>query len=51
MNIGNKKELSSYIASGKGRIAIAKVKDIEVLKNMNFNVIESDGTYAILERQ
>ncbi len=51
MNIGNKNELSYYIASGKGRIAIAKVKDIAALKKLNFNLLENDDAYAILERQ
>jgi 4-amino-4-deoxy-L-arabinose transferase-like glycosyltransferase len=51
LNARNKDELLPYITSGKGRIAIAKVKDIEALRNLNFNLLESDGTYAILERK
>ncbi len=51
LNTRNKNELLPYITSGKGRIAIAKVKDIEALRNLNFSLLESDGTYAILERK
>jgi 4-amino-4-deoxy-L-arabinose transferase-like glycosyltransferase len=50
-HIGNRKELSSYVASGKGRIAIAKAGDIAALEDLNFNLLENDGIYAILERQ
>lgn len=32
-------------------IAIAKAKDIEVFKDLGFNLLEKDGMYAILERE
>jgi hypothetical protein len=51
LNTKNKNELLPYITSGKGRIAIVKAKDIEALENLNYNLLESDGTYALLERK
>jgi len=51
LNTKNNNELLPYIESGKGRIAIAKARDIEALTNLNFSLLESDGTYAMLERK
>jgi 4-amino-4-deoxy-L-arabinose transferase-like glycosyltransferase len=51
LNTKNNSELLPFIESGKGRIAIAKARDIETLINLNFSLLESDGTYAILERK
>lgn len=51
LNTRDKNGLSAYVNSGKCRIAITKAKDIEALKDLNFKLLESDGTYAILERK
>lgn len=40
-----------FMTSGRGRIAIARARDIEALKNLNFELLETDGTYAIFERK
>ncbi len=47
----NENELLSRATSPIDRIAIAKTKDIEPLKKMKFELLESDGTYAMLERK
>lgn len=51
LNTKNKNELLPYMAAGNGRIAIVKAKDIDALKSMNYYLLESDGTYALLERK
>jgi hypothetical protein len=43
--------LASYIESGGGRLAITKVKDLQMLRDFNFTVLEKDRKYAILERK
>lgn len=49
INVRNKTELTLFINSA--RLAIAKTKDIEVFRDMGFNLLERDNRYAILERE
>lgn len=49
LSADNRDRLLSLINGG--RLLIAKTKDIEVLKDLGFKLIEDDGRYAILERK
>jgi len=50
MNVGNRNELAGPVKNRSHAIAIAKRKDVEVLNEFGFNLIEEDRQYAIPER-
>jgi 4-amino-4-deoxy-L-arabinose transferase-like glycosyltransferase len=49
--VGSKEELAPLLAEGKRRLLIAKAKEVEELSRLGFRTLETDGKYAILERQ
>lgn len=50
-NVRGQDALQSYMKEKGDRIAIAKTKDIEVLKDAGFTVLQKDKRYALLERK
>lgn len=49
INVGNREQIASL--KNYGRLIIAREKDIEILKDLGFNLVEMDNGYAILERK
>lgn len=47
----NKNELMSYIQEGKRQFAITGIKNIEILKEAGFILLERDRKYAIFEKK
>jgi 4-amino-4-deoxy-L-arabinose transferase-like glycosyltransferase len=50
INARGKETLSSAISNGNARIAIIKTKDIDLLAESGFHLLEKDDKYAIFER-
>lgn len=48
---GTGSDLMPLLTQGKRLLIISKKKEIEMLKDLGFTLLESDGKYAILERQ
>lgn len=48
---GNRDELLELIKHGKENMAITKSKEIEVFRELGFNLVEKDEKYAILQRK
>ncbi|MEW6213760.1 MAG: glycosyltransferase family 39 protein [Nitrospirota bacterium] len=51
INVRNRDGLLPFIKNNRNLIAISKTKDIDVLKDLGFNLLENDGRYAILEKK
>lgn len=51
LSLSSKDDLLPYTKTDRNLIAISKTKDIAVLKDLGFAVLEDDGRYAILERK
>lgn len=51
INVQDKDELMTFMKNSRYAIAIAKTRDVEVLNELGFNLLEKDEKYAILERK
>jgi hypothetical protein len=52
INAGNKDDVkAALMKNGENSIAITKTRKVEDLKDLGFNVIESDERYALLEKK
>lgn len=51
INAGSREELGALLKSGVNLIAISKSKDVELLRELGFNLLETEGKYAILEKR
>jgi len=49
ISANNKEELDSLARKGVHAVAISKAKDMELLRDSGYTLIESDGRYALLE--
>lgn len=50
MNVGNRDELAESVKNSGHAVAITKTRDVAVLNELGFNLIDKDKQYAILER-
>ncbi|HXX56782.1 MAG TPA: glycosyltransferase family 39 protein [Thermodesulfovibrionales bacterium] len=48
---GSREDLLPFLNAGTNLLAIAKVKDVEVLRGLGFTLVKEDGQYAILEKR
>jgi len=51
ISVRGKEKLMPYMSNTGTLIAITKAKDIETLKDSGFNILETNGRYALLERK
>ncbi len=51
ISVRGKEKLMPYMSNAGTLIAIAKAKDIDTLKDSGFNILETNGRYALLERK
>jgi hypothetical protein len=51
INISGKENLMTLMKSSRHTLAIAKANNIDVLKDLGFNIIQKDEKYAIFERK
>lgn len=51
INVRDRNKLLPFLSDNRILIAISKMKDVETLKVLGFNLLENDGRYALLERK
>jgi hypothetical protein len=51
INVKDKDELKTFMKKNNHAVAITKTTDVEVLKELGFNLLEKDEKYGILERK